>query len=979
LGPLIVGTVGYRSGSTSYLYLTGMLSHGPISAVSKVYLDDKTDIAGVTFEGVLGTAGQTPLASLVTAYAQHSITYADAMANRAYVNVKLKSGIAISNMPRLNVMFYGRTLYDMRTATTAYSENPTLALADYIKSTAYGAGKDYDAPSFVECANFNDALAGGEVSRKIALAITNRQSVEEWINTLALYANVEVYQVGGVYFASPRKAKGSSFVFTDDNVIQGSVSIARLPMRQVPTISTVKYTDTTVSPWSTRDSVPAKVANLTDANARDSTVVLPGINRASQAAREALERLNWNIYGNTSYVWAGFDDSAGVRKGDVVTFSNSVGVVDKLVWINNVDDKGFGRYQFNGTSYDPLIFSGTPASGTTPIDASVLVPGLTPPVVADVVGMEELYQKQNGDWDSRVRFEWTATGDDVSFDHFAIAINDCTDPGNEFQVDSRNTTLPSTTTYALQEGRQYRLYVQSVSVLGIAGEIGQSNIVSVLGKLAKPGDVPGFAGTEAGGTVYLRWQKAVDIDVTRYEVRRGAVGSAWDAKVSVIILDALGVILPSQPEGVQEYSVKAIDSVGGYSINPSTLSIQVTLDSGSVLLSQPFTTYALTNMQGTGALSASLLNAALSANGASASASSEFSVDYAASFSINGHLTAFPDSTGFWHSGNFATHTLTIAFGQSRTINKIILYAQNDDYANQTVPVDGQTGMYAVRAYTVEVYTGSAWVQVGAVGPSNAILKNTFNFAAVTCTQMRFLITSGSGDQYARVCEVEAWTAPVAGAPYFTIDPTGLWADGADVPNNAVGTFDDSLKDNLIGFPTNAAGSSIVTGSVDFGSPLEGRWNFGGTTNVVDSLAGAPFNDALIVRKVEYSLDNAAWTQANSGDQFTARYIRLRATCPTGYVMRALDDFAVTFNTTLREERGTVTVSASGTATVTLANRYARWVTIQVTIQGSSAGVCTYDNVIVGTGVVNKFDVWKFTTAGAPSAGTLAWIFQGLN
>jgi len=277
------------------------------------------------------------------------------------------------------------------------------------------------------------------------------------------------------------------------------------------------------------------------------------------------------------------------------------------------------------------------------------------------------------------------------------------------------------------------------------------------------------------------------------------------------------VILPAQPEGTQEYAIKAIDSVGGYSVNPSNISIAVTLDSGSVLLSQPFVTYIPTNMQS---------------------------------------------------------------------------------------PASGQ---------------------------------------------------------------------------WYTIAPTGLWADGADVPNNAVGTFDDSLKDNLIGFPTDAAGSAMLTGSLDFGSALTGRWTISGAATIVDSLAGAPFNDALLVRKVEYSLDNAAWTQANSGDQFTARYLRMRVTSPSGYVMRVVTDWAVTFNTTLREERGTVNVGIGGTATVTLANRYARWVTIQVTIQGSAAGVCTYDNVIVGTGVVNKFDVWKFTTAGGLAAGTVAWIFQGLN
>jgi len=206
---------------------------------------------------------------------------------------------------------------------------------------------------------------------------------------------------------------------------------------------------------------------------------------------------------------------------------------------------------------------------------------------------------------------------------------------------------------ALQEGRQYKLYVAAISVLGIAGPTAESNVVQVLGKLLKPGDVPGFTGTEAGGSVYLRWGKAIDIDITRYEVRRGAVGSDWDAgKTMVALTDALSCILPSQPEGTQEYSIKALDSVGGYSINPATISIVVTLDSGSVAISYRYNTYTPTNMAPvlTHALDFYSTNWALPANGGTASAqTSHSSGSYPPSMAINNDSTS---TSGFWNSAD---------------------------------------------------------------------------------------------------------------------------------------------------------------------------------------------------------------------------------------------------------------------------------------------------------------------------------------
>jgi len=700
-------------------------------------------------------------------------------------------------------------------------------------------------------------------------------------------------------------------------------------------------------------------------------------------------------------------------------------------------------------------------------------------------------------------------------------------------------------TYALQEGRKYQLSVMAVSVLGIGGPVATSNVVSVMGKLLPPGDVPGFTGTEAGGTVYLRWNKAIDIDITRYEIRRGVVGSAWDAKTMAATTDSLAAILPQQPQGTWEYSIKALDSVGKYSVNPASISIVVTVDTNSVLLTRLFNTYSPTNMQivgqayehgttnwalaayggvmasqsqydiyapayanngqagnatatgmfisaqnalpqwlssifpvarwidtvviyfpqdntatvpppgdatvstlyaptafridatstdGTGLVTLATVtgntlakrtvkfdpyltkavnitvtalpagangyvrvvefeaygvpsaiystNVALPAYGAVASASSEYSAGYAAALLNNGNVSGGPNQ--YWHSGNGLPLPQygVIDLGRSRVINKVVVYGLQDGIV-ASAPNDTMTGtQYLPTAFDVKLWnvnTGG-WLTVASVVGNNKVMR-TVTFPAQPTTGVLVEIKA-SQYSHAILVEIEAYSpGQDTSLPYYTINYAGLWGDGADNPNNAVGTFDDSLKDNLIGFPTAPGPSSLTTGFLDQGSVLNGRWSFAGTATIVDWLAGAPFNDSLITRAIDYSVDGLNYFVGVPDTVFAARYLRLRAACPTGYVMKCLQDFTLNFSTTLREERGTATTSTGGRVTVTLAQKYARYVAIQLTVQaGGNGRFAVYDAVVVGASVTNKFDIVCFDVANAPVVNAVvAWTFQGLN
>ena len=221
------------------------------------------------------------------------------------------------------------------------------------------------------------------------------------------------------------------------------------------------------------------------------------------------------------------------------------------------------------------------------------------------------------------------------------------------------------------------------------------------------------------------------------------------------------------------------------------------------------------------------------------------------------------------------------------------------------------------------------------------------------------------------VNNVSVWAVPVGAIPVMvSTNLAGLWGDGADNPDNTVGTFADSLKDVYISVPANAAGW-IQTAAYDFAAIINTRVS---VTSPFDLLYGPA---AGVTQLVETSTDNANWTAVSSTQVLNVRYVRARLNIAAGTSIRSLQNWTVSLVAVLVTEQNTATITSSGKITVTLANRYSAWVAIQVTPQGSAVNItATFDNIIIGPSVTNTFDIFLFKS-NAPAAGTVSWSFRG--
>jgi hypothetical protein len=76
-----------------------------------------------------------------------------------YARIKFDSNKFPAGIPNFSAIVSGREIYDFRTSTTAWSDNPVLCIYDYMRDTKYGLGCDaseFDIDSWIEAANICD-------------------------------------------------------------------------------------------------------------------------------------------------------------------------------------------------------------------------------------------------------------------------------------------------------------------------------------------------------------------------------------------------------------------------------------------------------------------------------------------------------------------------------------------------------------------------------------------------------------------------------------------------------------------------------------------------------------------------------------------------------------------------------------------------------------------------------------------------------
>lgn len=401
------------------------------------------------------------------------------------------------------------------------------------------------------------------------------------LNSLSgsVVTDYSVYGNNGAFVGTPSWALGDTRItptgvvkhFTADDIREGGLQLRYRNQRQFPNSIIIEYADTRANPWrKERVQVSSPRVESGAERPRVSRISLPGLHDPSQAYREAVERLNWFL-SDLEATLTVFDEGLRVSNGSIITVSHPMGLVAKLFRVRRVSGDS-GRWTLDLAEYDPAMYSNAVISSPTTPDV-VLGNPLRPPQVTSVTAVEELFKYRNGITGSRIRVTWTAPNyaflsqfivegyvNGVQVFQTFTRSNEAVTPGVEELV------LDAAVTY------EVRVYVQSSFNVGLP----VSQFVTVLGKLAPPGDVPSLSAEQiAADQVSLRWAEATDIDIWGYEIRVGSVGQSWNNCTQLELVDGLTYIATFVDVGTYVYHVKARDSVGNESRSSTTAQITI--------------------------------------------------------------------------------------------------------------------------------------------------------------------------------------------------------------------------------------------------------------------------------------------------------------------------------------------------------------------------------------------------------------------
>ena len=137
-------------------------------------------------------------------------------------------------------------------------------------------------------------------------------------------------------------------------------------------------------------------------------------------------------------------------------------------------------------------------------------------------------------------------------------------------------------------------------------------------------------------------------------------------------------------------------------------------------------------------------NVALASTGALATASSTYSSTLPIA-AINNNERAGTNwgNGGGWADGtpNVFPDWVQINFNGSKTIDHVVVYTVQDNFAGPVEPTDTQTfSLFGVTDFSVQAWNGNSWVTLGTVNGNN-LVKRTVSFASYTTDRIRINIT----------------------------------------------------------------------------------------------------------------------------------------------------------------------------------------------------------------------------------------------
>jgi hypothetical protein len=522
-----------------------------------------------------GTNDQTAISEMVSEIPEWSTAHRLRGLAYLYIRLQFDADVFPNGIPEITATIKGRKVYDPRTDTTAWSDNPALCLRDYLT-----AGFGLAAPAFeiddilvAQAANVCDETVEGEARYTCNGAFTTAATPGDVVTQLLTSMGGLLWHAQGAWRMKPAYYTSPVLSLDSDDLREGLKIQTRASRRD--NFNTVRGTwRGEDSNWQDTDYKPVTDSAFIAADGgveRETDLPLPFTTShltAQRIARIALRQQREQIVVEGRFGLR----ALAVQVGDVVQFSNP-----RLGWVNKefevvkwtfgiADDMTlFVQMQLRETS--SAIYTSVSGAVFEKNNSSLPSPYFVPGVgLTATVVLQVLNEKVTN-----------------------FILVDVTTAAPEFvdvvEVQFRETGTTTWISVGTGEiGRfeiidvepsEYDVRARAINTLGVKGAFEELPAVDVGGKTTPPSDVTGLFADLVGGNVTLDWAPIPDPDLSHYIVRHAVeeVGATYANATTASVKvsrPASEITLPVKPG---TYMLRAQDKSGNESVNYTSVTV----------------------------------------------------------------------------------------------------------------------------------------------------------------------------------------------------------------------------------------------------------------------------------------------------------------------------------------------------------------------------------------------------------------------
>ena len=489
-----------------------------------------------------------------------------------YIRLAFDADVFPNGIPEITATISGKKVYDPRTSTTAWSDNPALCLRDYLTSS-YGIAE--------ETANIDDTLVtaaanvcdqtntiAGTTRYTCNGAFTTASTPYDMINGILTSMDGSLWYAQGKWRMKPAYWTAPVLDLNEDD-LRSSVSVSTRHSRR-NNFNTVKGTFRgEESNWQTTDYPQVTNAAFVTADGGQESVAdvdLPFTDNSIEArriARISLERNRQQLTVSASFGLK----TLQVQVGDNIRLTNS-----RFGW----DNKEFEVIAWNFGLTDGLdlqtqmtlretaesVYDEVDDGVVYERDNTTLLSPFSVPSVGLSVLAEAVVSNQKV---SNIAVATVTSSRPEGIDYVEVEYKLSTEstyssfgqgPLGEFKVRDLQVA-------------DYDFRARAINTFGIRGEFEYLLNVEINAFIGDPSDVSSLTTELSGGTLFLSWPPVPDADLSHYEVKHNSntTGATWSNSTTIVEKIARPGTSTTVPARSGTFLIRAYDKEDNFSEN----------------------------------------------------------------------------------------------------------------------------------------------------------------------------------------------------------------------------------------------------------------------------------------------------------------------------------------------------------------------------------------------------------------------------